>query len=678
MKLNLRYSTYLSTILLVGIYGGVSKVSVAQAQIQAQDESIDTVRDVVVVYDERAPVAADLPLSISSLGQETLTEIAAVHPAESLNSVVGVNIHRGSGQEHLTAIRSPVLTGGAGAGSFLYLEDGVPLRAAGFANVNGLFEGLTETAQSLEVVKGPGPVLYGSNAVHGLINIVSPSVEGPNRYQILGSDDGLAAARVSAALGPVRVTASVTHDNGFRADSGYDQQKLGLRYEGQWGAWEATGQVSIQNLSQETAGFVQGDDAFEDEELASGNAFPEAFRDSSTYRAHLKLERDFGEGTLSVTPYARDVDLRFLRHFVPGQALEENSHRSVGVLTSYYGDDFNVGLDAEYTEGELFEFQDNPTVFSFTQGLHFDYEVESIVIAGFAEKDFQLTERLSFNIGARGEYTRYDYDNRADSGISGRFIRLDDRRDDYFTLTPKASLTFAASEAVNLYARAARSSRAPQTSDLYSLQQNQVPGEAEVETLDSLELGFKGRWGDLVLDLAGFVQKKDNFFFRNANGFNVSNGQTNHTGIEASFYVPLNDYIAVRGSGTLAKHSYDFTEIVGSAANDITDGDRVDTAPDTLGHVTAIFTPIDRVTVELEWRHVGSYFTDPGNTNEYDGHDLFVARGDVALTDKLNVFGRVDNLFNIDYADRADFAFGNERFFPGRPRTVFFGLKGEF
>ena len=70
---------------------------------------------------------------LSSISPEGLT---LAHPAERLNSIAGVNIHRGSGQEHLTAIRSPVLTGGAGAGSFLYTLDGVPLRAAGFANVN--------------------------------------------------------------------------------------------------------------------------------------------------------------------------------------------------------------------------------------------------------------------------------------------------------------------------------------------------------------------------------------------------------------------------------------------------------------------------------------------------------------------------------------------------------------
>ena len=141
---------------------------------QTQQEIIPTaaMNEIIVkgIYDTDFPIW-DVPASVDILGIDSLESISAVHPAESLNRVAGVNIHRGSGQEHLTAIRSPVLTGGAGAGSFLYLEDGVPLRAAGFANVNGLFEGGTEFAQSLEVFKGPGPAQYGSNAVHGLINI---------------------------------------------------------------------------------------------------------------------------------------------------------------------------------------------------------------------------------------------------------------------------------------------------------------------------------------------------------------------------------------------------------------------------------------------------------------------------------------------------------------------------
>ena len=135
--------------------------------------------------------------STAVLGQAQLELVSLAHPAEALNEVAGVNIHRISGQEHLTAIRSPVLTGGAGAGSFLYLEDGVPLRAAGFSNVNGLFEGALELAGGAEITKGPGSVLYGSNAVHGLINILSLAPHSASKFSadILGNDGGVYAPK---------------------------------------------------------------------------------------------------------------------------------------------------------------------------------------------------------------------------------------------------------------------------------------------------------------------------------------------------------------------------------------------------------------------------------------------------------------------------------------------------
>ncbi|HCX68887.1 MAG TPA: TonB-dependent receptor, partial [Rhodobiaceae bacterium] len=105
--------------------------------------------------------------------------IAPRQPAEALNRLPGLGIQQGSGAEHLTAIRSPVLTGGAGAGSFLYLEDGVPMRAAGFANVNAMMEAMDEVSGGIEVVRGPGGARYGSNAEHGLINFLSrPPVPG--------------------------------------------------------------------------------------------------------------------------------------------------------------------------------------------------------------------------------------------------------------------------------------------------------------------------------------------------------------------------------------------------------------------------------------------------------------------------------------------------------------------
>jgi outer membrane receptor protein involved in Fe transport len=648
---------------------------------EVQPLSVMPLKDEVIVngiYDADK-IVGETAASIDILAAEALDTISLVHPAEALNRVAGVNIHRGSGQEHLTAIRSPVLTGGAGAGSFLYLEDGVPLRAAGFANVNGLFEAGTEFANKVEVFKGPGPAFYGSNAVHGLINVQSTDVGALNRFRIMGSDDGLISAQLAASQGNIRASASIVSDNGFREDSGFDQQKFQLKYQDDFGPWSVNWLSSFNNLNQETAGFIQGDDAYLDDDIRFTNPNPEAFRDGKSYRTQARFERQLEDGkTLALTPYARRAELRFLRHFVPGQALEKNGHSSVGLQSAYYDDGFNIGADVEYTKGFLFEFQENPSRFSFVQGLHYDYEVESFVGAVYAQKDFSLADNLTLDIGARAEYTDYTYDNKASNGRSGRFIREADRSDDFLTITPKASLRYSFNEDKMVYVRAARGSRAPQVTDLYSVQLNQVAGEAEVETLDSLEAGFKGRLGIFSTELAAFTMWKDNFFFRNANGFNVVNGKTRHRGIELSFTGEVTGWLTISGDGTLAKHSYDFTETVGSAANNITAGDRVDTAPDTLAHMRATLTPTEAIQAEIEWRHVGRYFTNPGNTAEYPGHDIFVLRGRYDVTDGITLFSRVDNLFDTRYADRADFAFGNERYFPGRPRTLFFGLSSEF
>ena len=310
--------------------------------------------------------------------------------------------------------------------------------------------------------------------------------------------------------------------------------------------------------------------------------------------------------------------------------------------------------------------------------MHYDYDVKAFVGAGYVDKTFEVARNTTLNVGARAEYTAYDYTNNADTGRSGRFIRAADRKDDFLTITPKINLIHANGPA-RYYVRAARGSRAPQVTDLYSVQLNQNPGEAEVETLDSLEVGYKRTLGtDSQFELAAFSMWKDNFFFRNANGFNVVDGKTKHIGIEGSLTTPLTHWLSFSIDGTVAKHQYNFDLDEGSAANNISAGTRVDSAPDTLATARLTAAPTDAIMTELEWRHVGAYFTNPGNTAKYDGHDIFVLRGHYALTDSFKISARIDNLLDARYADRADFAFGNERYFPGRPRTIFVGLSADF
>ena len=96
------------------------------------------------------------------------------------------------------------------------------------------------------------------------------------------------------------------------------------------------------------------------------------------FRASTRIDIEASDTvTVSVTPFARWTEMDFLLHFLPSQALEENEHWSVGSQNAVYIEPSEklsliAGVDWEYTEGSLTEFQSIPTVFSFVQGLHYD------------------------------------------------------------------------------------------------------------------------------------------------------------------------------------------------------------------------------------------------------------------------------------------------------------------
>ena len=108
--------------------------------------------------------------SVETISSDELRFLNVSHNKELFNSSAGSWISRGSGQESLISLRSPVLTGSGACGSFLILEDGLPIRPAGFCNVNNLFEVSTNLASKVEILKGPSSARFGGNALHGAIN----------------------------------------------------------------------------------------------------------------------------------------------------------------------------------------------------------------------------------------------------------------------------------------------------------------------------------------------------------------------------------------------------------------------------------------------------------------------------------------------------------------------------
>ena len=644
--------------------------------------------EVVVTANRTQEPWLALTRSATVVDANTITQTQAVHINELMARVAGTWISRGNGQEHLTAIRSPVLTGAGGCGAFLMTQDSVPLRASGFCNVNELFESLSELAETVEVLKGPGGASHGSNALHGLIQIRTPEPgTSRNNTQLEAGPHAYTRLKHLSVRETLVVGVSATRDGGYKTDSGYGQQKLIVKHQSKLGQFQVLNSLSLTNLNQETSGFVQGEDAYRNPDFKKLNPNPEAFRDVRS--ARLISDWQSESGKYRITPFMRWTDMRFLQHFLPGQPLEENGHVSAGLQTrATLTDNLIVGFDAEQTRGFLKQTQNGETLGSaflvgtIPSGKHYDYDVTAAVTAAFIQYDLAASENLNLSLGLRAERVDYDYDNKmifgrtkddgTECGFGGcRYNRPESRSDTFNNLSPKLGFNYTFGQH-RFYGQLSKGFRAPQATELYRLQSGQNVAEIDSESLESLEFGVRGNNSQLSYQLAAYVMKKDQFIFKDTTRANVDNGQTRHQGIEIEGNFALSDDFSVSANWTLARHRYDNNPALSREA---IKGNDIDTAPRSMGGLQLNWAPSERVSGELEWVHVGPYFTNPENTNRYAGHDLINLRSNLALSEAWQVFLRVTNLLDTDYAERADYAFGNERFFVGEPRGLYLGFR---
>jgi iron complex outermembrane receptor protein len=137
--------------------------------------------------------------------------------------------------------------------------------------------------------------------------------------------------------------------------------------------------------------------------------------------------------------------------------------------------------------------------------------------------------------------------------------------------------------------------------------------------------------------------------------------------------VQLSEHWNLALNGTYARHRYDF-DVVASRGETFVSGRDVDTAPRWQGSAELRFDSLGRIDAALQWVSMGSYYLDAENRYTYPGHDIQNLRISYGLSDRWALTASLKNIADIDYADRADFAFGNYRYFPARGREVFLQL----
>ncbi len=131
----------------------------------------------VVVTANRVPTpASEVGSSVSVITSEDLDREQVPLVSDALRYVPSVNVTRSGGPGQITS----VFTRGANSDHTLVLIDGIeandptsPSRAFDFSTLT------VDDIDRIEVIRGPQSTLWGSNAVGGVINIVSKRGEGP-------------------------------------------------------------------------------------------------------------------------------------------------------------------------------------------------------------------------------------------------------------------------------------------------------------------------------------------------------------------------------------------------------------------------------------------------------------------------------------------------------------------
>jgi outer membrane receptor protein involved in Fe transport len=695
----------------VGERNVIAQVIGRARAVQAIHVAVDTVAQAEFSLTEVAAVIAPMVVSatrevqrrtdqsttIDALEGAAIREVRAAHPSGIMQRLPGVHATQLSGEGLSMAIRQPITT----KPMYLYLEDGVPTRSTGFFNHNALYEVNLPQSGGLEVLKGPGTALYGSDAIGGVVNVltrpapVTPTLDATVEGGQFGYARLLATGGFTSGANGVRADVNVTRSDGWRDEGGFTRQSGTIRWDGAFAGFTTKTVLAGSNIDQsEAASLTQA----QFDTRQETNPSPIAYRKVQALRFSTAIEKDNGRSLLSLTPYARHnvLDIMPSWQLTFNQQIWDTRNNSAGILAKYRRD-FDpmrtrviVGADLDYSPGSFVAHKITSTVTggifqTYTTGeKQYDYDVTYRQASPYVHTELSPIHRLRLDAGVRYDASGYVYDTKLDPIASGRWRRPADTTVNYTRLSPKLGATYDVSRSLNLFASYREGFRAPGQSQLFQQGSNTASTVSlRPVTAKSLEGGTRGQIdGRFIYSVSVYDMhiQNDILTILDAQGAQTTSnaGETRHRGVELSAGAMLTSQLRFDAAYSTSKQTYEEWTIPVSGTNVSYAGKTIETAPHTLTNLLVTYSPnvLNGGRLAAEWSMTGRYYADPENTQTYDGFDLVTLHGNYMIRNLGELFVRVTNVTNEKYAEVATYnAFNKWQYTPGTPRSVFAGLR---
>ncbi|MBB3860814.1 vitamin B12 transporter [Novosphingobium hassiacum] len=614
----------------------------------AQDEDLATFDPVGVRLPsakEITVVATGSEVRIDRLGQPitviTADEIQSIQGPDItrvLERVPGLTVSRNGGPGSFTGVRLR----GSDAEQVLVLVDGVRMEDVSAPSGGFDFGTLTPGGiERIDVLRGSNSVVWGSAAIGGVIAVQSRDFNGVEASAEYGANESYTA---DAAAGISSDQGAITLNGGYARSDGISAAAVGTEPDG-FRQWRVGGRGRL-NITQELSVVATARYADTRTDIDGFGPPTFSFGDTPEYQTTRQASGRVG--------------LRYV-----GEALTLNTGFALSdTKRDYFADDTandpSYGYKGRSERADLTGRLNLPADFTLDFGADsewtrfssdFDAEAKANLTSGHALLGYS-TDRASIAAGVR-------YDDHSRFGSAWTF---------------GANGSFELTESLRLRASYGEGFKAP---TLYQLLSDYGNKGLVPERSKSYDAGLE--WGSRngALHASATVFRRDSrnlIAFVSCASLNAcatrpfglydNIGKARAEGVELELGARPSDTLQVRAA-------YTYVESRNLTPGNANNGRDLARRPRHALTVSGDWTsPLAGLTLGADLRMVGDSYDNASNTRRLDGYPLTTVRASFPVTEKVELFGRVENVFDQSYQTVADYGTWG--------RSAFVGIRARY
>jgi iron complex outermembrane receptor protein len=624
----------------------------------AANVTVITAEEVVVTATRTEEEVEKIAANVTVITAEDIEDSTATTVPQLLEQEAGVLIRDlyGNGTKSTVDMR-----GFARGINTVIMIDGRKLNEVDLSGVDWNLIPL-ENIERIEVVRGSGSVLYGDNAMAGVINIITkrgtgekPEVELGGRVESYDGHSEYLSARGAVDRVGYYLLGKLRESDGYRENSEFRAKDLDAAFN-----VEVTDSIYAElrgGYHEDHQGFPGGLTRDEIEEDRRQSQTPEDGVDYDQYFYGLTLgyvPAEWVDVEFAFNYNSREFDADFV--LWGGNIVRDTDSDELKLKTTFsLGDNLIVaGIDRHHAGVDnTSEFLGSTTV----------SDIEKTELGYYLQEEYTYREKLVFTLGYRYSDTELEDVVRGDLA-SGSGVQT------FNESAVKGSVAYNYSEGAKAFVSYSRGYRLPTTDELFALDGTIV--ELDPERADTYEVGVEQPFGDELK--AGltlyYMRVKDELVFNQTTYANENLDRTRHRGAELSFTSKPIDSLSLSGSWTYTRATFESGE---------NQGKTVPLVPGNSGSLGAVYRYW-----RMRFSAVASYVDerrldgDLGN-NEETLDDYLTVDAKVSYHHKYGeVFVGVNNVLDEEYEDYGVVGFFGNEFYPAPERYYYAGVKIRF